>query len=138
MQGLAGGTRTQGLGYHIVGASINIHNRGGAVCESVCVLMYVGVSVCMNTSSSSLSLVSLSFHLVSVILYSPYIPFSMKLLPRAARRPRVRFPIVGSAVSPLPYLLKVLPLLVRGADSGAQRWDFLDGSREALIHLCSL
>lgn len=102
---------------------------------SVCVcFMCVNISACVyfNTSSSSWSLSLFSIHLlffhpsflsISVILF--FLHRSLLLLACAARRPRVWFPIVGPAVSPLPYLLKMLPLLVsRGADDGALRRSF--------------
>lgn len=42
---------------------------------------------------------------------------------------------MGPAVSALPYLLKMLPLLVPWADGGSQRGDVLHRSRDVLVHL---
>ncbi|TNN61828.1 hypothetical protein EYF80_027945 [Liparis tanakae] len=61
--------------------------------------------------------------------------FSVLLFPCTARRPRIRLSIVGPAVSPLPYLLKMLPLLVSWADSRAQRRGLLPQSSNCLIPL---
>lgn len=61
--------------------------------------------------------------------------FLTLLLPCAARRPRIRLPVVGPAVPPLSQLLEVLPLLVRWADSGAGVRAVLPRSREGLISL---
>lgn len=105
----------------------------------VCMCFYVHECICVCEHLQEF-LVSVSFyHSPPFSLYqsffSPSISFSTLLLPCTAWRPRVRFPVVGPAVSPLPYLLKMLPLLVRRADSRAQRCDVLPHSRKALIHL---
>lgn len=103
---------------------------------SACVFMCVSctMSVCSDPSGS----LSVSISL----LFSPWIcpsglpPAFSSLLPRTSRCSRVRFPVVGPAVSALPYLLKMLPLFVPRADGGPQRWDVLDGSRDgALVRL---
>lgn len=57
------------------------------------------------------------------------------LLPCTSRCPRVRFSVVGPAVSALPDLLKMLPLLVPCVDGGTKRRTILHGSRDTLIHL---
>lgn len=96
------------------------------------------VSVCVNTSRSSWSLrLVLSFSsFLSCISHSFHpVSFSALLFPSTARRPRIRLPIVGPAVSPLPYLLKMLPLLVSWADSRDQRRGSLPQSSNCLIPL---
>ena len=106
------------------------------MCVSACVFMCMDVSVCEHLQeflvSQSLS-INLSFLYQS--FFSPSMSFSTLLHPCAARCPRVRFPVVGPTVSPLPYLLKMLPLLVSWADSRAQRRGVLPWSRERLIPL---
>lgn len=106
---------------------------------SACVFMCIGVFVCLNTSKSSLFSQSRSIILLNFFLYQSFFSPSTYVLlqPCAARSPGVRFPVVGPAVSPLPNLLKMLPLLVSWADSWAQRWDFLPRSRKGFIRLVS-
>lgn len=109
------------------------------MCLSVWVFMCVGLSVCVKTSRSSWSLslfLSFSSYLfVSVIIFSLHLFFSTLLLPCAAGSPRVWFPVVGPTVSPLPYLLKMLPFLVSRVNSRTQRRTLLPWSRKALIQL---
>lgn len=101
------------------------------MCLHVCICMCEHLQEFMVSQSLSTILLLCSLYQ----FFSPSISFSGLLLPCAAWRPRVRFPVVGPAVSPLPYLLKMLPLLVSWADGGAQRWDVLPRSRKALICL---
>lgn len=107
------------------------------MCVSACVLMCC-VCMCEHlqeflVSQSIILLLSFSYQ----SFFSPSMSFSTSLLSCAARRPRVWFPVVGPAVSPLPYLLKMLPLLVRRTDGGAQRRDVLPRSRKGLVPLFS-
>lgn len=107
------------------------------ICVSECIFMCGSVSVCVWTPPGVCGL-SVSFnHSSSISLYeSFYSPSSPTylLLPCTARRSRVRFAVVGPAISPLPYLLEMFPLLVSWADSRAQRRDVLPWSSKTLIH----
>lgn len=62
-------------------------------------------------------------------LFLPPSP-SMLLLSRAAWRPRVWFAVVGPAIPPLPYFLKMLPFLTSCRDSRAKRQRILSWSEE--------
>ena len=97
----------------------------------VCVYVILYVLTPLSVLILFLSLSSLLYQ----SLFSPSVSFSALLLPCTAWGPRVRFPIVGPAVSPLPDLLEMLPLLVSRAGSGSQGLDVLPLSREALTRL---
>lgn len=104
------------------------------MCVCVCLHVFLCVSVfehlwefVIPQSLSSVLLVPVILLLLQLFLYL--------LLPCTARCPRIWFPIVGPAVSPLSYFLKMLPLLVSWAVWRAKGWDVLHRSRKALINL---
>lgn len=79
-------------------------------------------------------LVSVSFHPPSFLLDQSF--WSWSLLSCTARRPRIRFPVVGPAVPPLPDLLEVFPLLVGRPGGGPpQRRDVFPRGRKTLLPL---
>lgn len=105
----------------------------------VCVCFYVRKCICMCEHLQEF-LVSVSFaHSPPFSIYQSFfsssIFFLTLLLPCTAWRPWAWFPIMGPAVSPLSYLLEMLPLLVSWADSRTQRCDVLPRCREGFIHL---